>query len=97
VTNTWARPSTTVFTRSFASRSFAGRARVLDAACGPGSASRYLLAQRPELQLLGIDLAGSELVRVGWRRVWKLSELALQTIDPFFLPLKSFYVVKLVQ
>jgi len=34
-----------------------GRARVLDAACGPGNASRYLLAQRPDLDLLGIDLA----------------------------------------
>jgi cyclopropane fatty-acyl-phospholipid synthase-like methyltransferase len=34
-----------------------GRARVLDAACGPGNVSRYLLAQRPDLDLLGIDLA----------------------------------------
>ena len=33
------------------------RARVLDAACGPGNVSRYLLAQRPNLDLLGIDLA----------------------------------------
>ena len=34
-----------------------GRARVLDAACGPGNVSRYLLARRPDLDLLGIDLA----------------------------------------
>jgi SAM-dependent methyltransferase len=34
-----------------------GSARVLDAACGPGNVARYLLAQRPELDLLGIDLA----------------------------------------
>ena len=34
-----------------------GRARVLDAACGPGNVSRYLMTQRPELDLLGIDLA----------------------------------------
>ena len=34
-----------------------GRARVLDAACGPGNVSRYLMAQRPDLDLLGIDLA----------------------------------------
>ena len=34
-----------------------GRARVLDAACGPGNVSRYLVAQRPDLDLLGIDLA----------------------------------------
>ncbi len=34
-----------------------GRARVLDAACGPGNVARYLLAQRPELDVLGIDLA----------------------------------------
>jgi len=34
-----------------------GRARVLDAACGPGNVSRYLAAQRPDLDLLGIDLA----------------------------------------
>ncbi|HZR15814.1 MAG TPA: class I SAM-dependent methyltransferase [Verrucomicrobiae bacterium] len=34
-----------------------GRARVLDAACGPGNVSRYLMAQRPDLDLLGVDLA----------------------------------------
>jgi ubiquinone/menaquinone biosynthesis C-methylase UbiE len=34
-----------------------GRAGVLDAACGPGNVSRYLMAQRPDLDLLGIDLA----------------------------------------
>jgi 2-polyprenyl-3-methyl-5-hydroxy-6-metoxy-1,4-benzoquinol methylase len=34
-----------------------GRARVLDAACGPGNVSRFLLSQRPDLDLLGIDLA----------------------------------------
>jgi SAM-dependent methyltransferase len=34
-----------------------GRARVLDAACGPGNVSRYLMTQRPDLELLGIDLA----------------------------------------
>jgi len=34
-----------------------GRARVLDAACGPGNVSRYLMGQRPELDLLGIDVA----------------------------------------
>ena len=34
-----------------------GCARVLDAACGPGNVSRYLMAQRPDLDLLGIDLA----------------------------------------
>lgn len=34
-----------------------GRARILDAACGPGIVSRYLMGQRPELDLLGIDLA----------------------------------------
>jgi cyclopropane fatty-acyl-phospholipid synthase-like methyltransferase len=34
-----------------------GRACVLDAACGPGNVSRYLMTQRPDLDLLGIDLA----------------------------------------
>ncbi len=34
-----------------------GPARVLDAACGPGNVSRYLMAQRPDIDLLGIDLA----------------------------------------
>ena len=34
-----------------------GRSRVLDAACGPGNVARYLVAQRPDLDLLGIDLA----------------------------------------
>lgn len=35
----------------------AGPARVLDVACGPGNVARYLLSKRPELQLLGVDLA----------------------------------------
>src|SRR5262245_14987984 len=34
-----------------------GSASVLDAACGPGNVSRCLMAQRPGLDLLGIDLA----------------------------------------
>jgi len=34
-----------------------GHARVLDAACGPGNVSRCLMAHRPDLDLLGIDLA----------------------------------------
>lgn len=34
-----------------------GGARVLDAACGPGNVSRCLMTQRPDLELLGIDLA----------------------------------------
>lgn len=34
-----------------------GRASVLDAACGPGNVARYLMALRPDLDLLGIDLA----------------------------------------
>ncbi|WP_118974989.1 class I SAM-dependent methyltransferase [Taibaiella koreensis] len=34
-----------------------GKATVLDLACGPGNITRYLLQQRPELQLLGLDLA----------------------------------------
>lgn len=44
----------------------AGPARVLDVACGPGNVARYLLAKRPELQLLGIDLAPAmvELARI---------------------------------
>jgi SAM-dependent methyltransferase len=34
-----------------------GPVRVLDAACGPGTVARYLMARRPELDVLGIDLA----------------------------------------
>jgi len=34
-----------------------GRVRLLDAACGPGNVSRYLMAERPDVDLLGIDLA----------------------------------------
>ncbi|MFN0113025.1 MAG: class I SAM-dependent methyltransferase [Blastocatellia bacterium] len=33
------------------------RAEVLDVACGPGNITRYLLAQRPQFKLQGIDLA----------------------------------------
>ena len=43
--------------REFCERLKPGRARVLDAACGPGNVSRYLMAQRADLDLLGIDLA----------------------------------------
>jgi len=43
--------------RKFCELLMPGRARVLDAACGPGNVSRCLLAQRPDLDLLGIDLA----------------------------------------
>ena len=45
------------FYREFCEQLKPGRARVLDAACGPGTVSRYLLTQRPDLDLLGIDLA----------------------------------------
>lgn len=39
------------------SRQLLPQARVLDAACGPGTVARRLLAWRPDLQLLGVDLA----------------------------------------
>jgi len=45
------------FYREFCELIRRGRARVLDAACGPGNVSRYLMSQRPDLDLLGIDLA----------------------------------------
>lgn len=37
-------------------------ASVLDIACGPGNISRYLLQKRPDLTILGIDLAPAMLV-----------------------------------
>lgn len=43
--------------RDFCASLRPGPARVLDAACGPGNVSRFLLSQRPNLQVLGIDLA----------------------------------------
>jgi len=45
------------FYREFCEQLKPGRARVLDAACGPGTVSRYLMTHRPDLDLLGIDLA----------------------------------------
>ena len=45
------------FYRQFCELLPTGRARVLDAACGPGNVSRFLIAQRPDLDLLSIDLA----------------------------------------
>src|SRR5690348_3209590 len=45
------------FYREFCDLLPPGPARVLDAACGPGNASRFLMARRPDLDLLGIDLA----------------------------------------
>ena len=35
----------------------AGEIRVAELACGPGNISRYLLKQRPEIKLMGSDLA----------------------------------------
>ena len=43
--------------RAFCALLRPGPARVLDAACGPGNVARYLMTQRPDLDLLGIDLA----------------------------------------
>src|SRR5215831_17824400 len=43
--------------REFCEQLKPGRARVLDAACGPGNVSRYLMTRRADLDLLGIDLA----------------------------------------
>lgn len=34
-----------------------GNAVVLEVACGPGNVTQYLLAKRPELQILGTDVA----------------------------------------
>ena len=32
-------------------------AHILDLACGPGNITKYLLQQRPDFKILGIDLA----------------------------------------
>jgi SAM-dependent methyltransferase len=45
------------FYREFCGLLPPGSARVLDAACGPGNVSRFLMTERPDLELLGIDLA----------------------------------------
>jgi SAM-dependent methyltransferase len=45
------------FYRHFCDSLPPGHPRVLDAACGPGNVSRYLVARRPDLDLLGIDLS----------------------------------------
>ncbi|MEZ4755730.1 MAG: methyltransferase domain-containing protein [Flavobacteriales bacterium] len=39
------------------------RAQVLEVGCGPGNITRYLLDQRPDLQILGIDLAAAMVER----------------------------------
>ncbi|SDJ51176.1 Methyltransferase domain-containing protein [Ferrimonas sediminum] len=38
-------------------QALAAAPRVLELGCGPGNVSRHLMAQRPDMQLLGIDLA----------------------------------------
>ena len=45
------------FYREFCDLLPRGRACVLDAACGPGNVARFLMGQRPDLDLLGLDLA----------------------------------------
>lgn len=42
------------------------QAKILEIACGPGNVSRFLLQQRPDWNLLGIDLA-EEMVRLAER------------------------------
>lgn len=39
------------------------QARVLELACGPGNITRYLLQQRPDLKITGIDIA-PEMIRL---------------------------------
>ncbi|MBL7712172.1 MAG: methyltransferase domain-containing protein [Chitinophagaceae bacterium] len=46
----------------FCAQLSSSNAAVLDIACGPGNISRYLLRRRPELRILGIDLAPAMLV-----------------------------------
>ncbi|MFZ0490249.1 MAG: methyltransferase domain-containing protein [Salegentibacter sp.] len=41
----------------FCSQLSTPNAHILDAGCGPGNISRYLLKKRPDLQILGIDLS----------------------------------------
>ena len=40
-------------------------ARILDVACGPGNITRYLLRQRPDFEVLGIDLAPNMVALAG--------------------------------
>lgn len=42
---------------AFCRRITVPQARVLEIACGPGNITQYLLRQRPDLQILGTDLA----------------------------------------
>ena len=49
-------------------------ANVLDVACGPGNVSAYLVRERPDLQVLGIDLAPS-MVRLAQTHVLSASFL----------------------
>ena len=37
-------------------------AKVLELGCGPGNITRYLLQKRPDLQILGVDIAPNMLV-----------------------------------
>lgn len=39
------------------------RARVLEIGCGPGNITRYLLAKRPDYEILGIDVAPNMIER----------------------------------
>ena len=76
-------------------------ARVLELACGPGNVTKYLLEQRPDLRLLGTDLAPKmlELARknnpqatfqlMDMREVGKLSEKFDAIMCAFGLPYLS--------
>ncbi|NOT62527.1 MAG: class I SAM-dependent methyltransferase [Acidobacteria bacterium] len=77
------------------------RAEVLDVACGPGNITRYLLAQRPQFKLQGIDLAPNmiELARrnnptaefrvLDGRQIAALGERFDAIICGFYLPYLS--------
>src|ERR1043165_9734514 len=45
------------YCREFCARVVRRGAAVLDVACGPGNVSAFLLRERPDFQVLGVDLA----------------------------------------
>ncbi|NJN46423.1 MAG: class I SAM-dependent methyltransferase [Candidatus Competibacteraceae bacterium] len=56
------------FLERFATRIESPGARILDVACGPGNVSAYLSKTRPDLELIGVDLAEG-MVKQARRRV----------------------------
>ena len=86
------------------------KAKLLELACGPGNLTRYLLAQRPDLDILGLDIAknmidlarinnpGANFIRMNCRYMSRIAKKFDAIVAGFLLPyLNTEEVSKLIR